>query len=208
MSKSFTRIGGLAGLVGSVLVIAAILFGALFPNNNIPSAPIYGVGALLLLINVVSLLLERKGSPKALAVLSLAVVLLSLAGITVYAVLDMLARGSVENAWYVLVTALLLTILGISTYAVTALVARALAVWVSLPLAVTGIALLVLTLGVSFSLFNLRSSSAETFVNVATLVLMLTFFAFWGLMSLTALRVAADESPSTSDLSHRPSVTT
>ena len=209
MSKSFTltRIGGPVGLLGSVLVISALLFGVLFPNNNLPSAPVYGVGALLLLVNVASLLLERKGSPKALAVLSLAVVLLSLAVVTTYAVLDTLARGSVENAWYVLVTALLLTVLGMSIYAITALVARALPVWVGLPLAFTGIALLVVTLGVSSGLFNLRFSSDERLVNVATLVLMLTFFAMWGLMSLISLRGTVDESSASPDLSPRPGVT-
>jgi hypothetical protein len=210
MSKSFTRTGGLAGFFGSILVLATIVLGILFPNTQIPSAPFYGLGALLLLVNVISLLLLRKGRPESLAKLSLAAAMFGLAVIALYAFLDTLANmgiGSTEGAWGVLVVALLLTILGISTYAVTALIASALPIWVGLPLAFTGVALVLLTLVVSTGLVNLGSASEEL-VNVAALALMVAFFAIWGLMSIIALRGRVDESSRSSGLSPRPGVTT
>ncbi len=210
MSKSFTRTGGLAGFLGSILVLATIVLGSLFPNNQIPAAPFYGLGALLLLVNAISLLLPGKGRPKLLTNLSLAVAMLGLAVIVVYAFLDTLANmgiGSVEGAWGALMVAFLLTILGISTYTVTTLIARAIPVWVGLPLASAGIAAVLLTLVFGTGLINLESV-ARDFVGVAVVALLLSFFAMWGLMSLTALRGTADESSSSSGLTPRPGVTT
>jgi hypothetical protein len=210
MSKSFTRTGGVAGLLGSILVLATMVLGILFPSTENASAIMYGLGALLLLVNVISLLLLRKGRPAPLAILSLVAAMLGLALIVLYALLDILSTigiGSTEGYWTWLVVALLLTVLGISAYAITALIARALPVWVGLPFAFAGLAVILLTLVVSSGLINL-GSAADTFVPVATVALMLTFFAMWGLMSLTGLRDAVDESSTSSDLAPRPGVTT
>jgi hypothetical protein len=210
MSKSFTRTGGLAGLLGSILVLATMVLGILFPNNQNPSALMYGLGALLLLVNVISLLVLRKGRPEPLAILSLAAAMLGLVLLVLYALLDILSTigiGSTEGYWTWLVVALLLTVLGISAYAITALIARVLPISVGLPLAFAGLAVILLTMVVSSGLINL-GSAADTFVPMATVAFMLTFFAMWGLMSLTGLRGAVDESSTSSSISPRPGVTT
>ena len=118
-----------------------------FPATTFRQPPSIGTGALLLLANVVGLLLQRKGRPEALSRLSLAVTMLGLATITLYAVLDTLAIMGIgptdtDGYWTVLMIALLLTILGLSLYAITASIGGVFPSWVALPLAFSGVLLL------------------------------------------------------------------
>jgi hypothetical protein len=204
-SSTFARAADICGLLGSLLILAAFAAGTLFPNNDFPSAPVYGTGALLLLTHVAGLLLHRKGRPELLSSLSLAVAMLGLATVALYAILDTLAllgigSTNADGYWGVLMIALLLIILGLSIYAITALAASVFPSWVALPHAVAGVTLLlsvpVLMMGVP-----VISAAVHDFMNTLSLILLITFFASWGLMSVVGLRNSSVGRPASSGLS-------
>jgi hypothetical protein len=207
-SSTFTRVADICGLLGSLLILAAFAVGILFPNNDFPSAPVYGTGALLLLTHVVGLLLYRKGRPQWLSGLSLAVTMVGLATVALYAALDTLSllgvrSISTDGYWGVLMIALLLIILGQSIYAITALVAGVFPSWVALPHAIAGVTLLlsvpVLVMGVPDISVALRN-----FMNTLFFILLIIFFASWGLMSVVGLRNSSVGTQASSGLSpHR-----
>jgi hypothetical protein len=204
-SSTFTRAADICGLIGSLLILAAFAVSALLPNNDFPQAPIYGTGALLLLAHVAGLLLNRKGRPQWLSNLSLAVTMLGLFTVALYATLDTLSAvgirfASTDDYWGVLVMALLLIILGRSIYAITALASGVFASWVALLHALAGVTLLlsvpVLIMGVP----NI-SVAVRDFMNTLSLILLITFFASWGLMSVVGLRHSSAGTPASSGLS-------
>jgi hypothetical protein len=204
-AKTITRAGDIAGLLGSLIILATFVLSMLFPSDDFPSAPIFGTSALLLLANVVGLLLQRRGRPEALSTLSLVVTMLGLATITIITALDTLAGMGIgptdtDGYWAVLMIALLLTILGLTLYAITASIAAVFPSWVALPLAFSGVLLLlsvpVLVMGVP----NI-SIAVHDFINTLSLILMMTFFALWGLMSAVGLRISSVGTPTSSGLS-------
>ncbi len=211
-AKTITRAGDVAGLLGSLIILSTFVLSMLFPSDDFPSAPIIGTGALLLLANVVSLLLQRRGRPEALSMLFLTVTMLGMTTITIIAVLDTLASMGIgptdtDGYWTVLVIALLLTILGLTLYAITASIAGVFPSWVALPLAFSGVLLLlsvpVLVMGVP----NI-SVAVHDFINTLSLILMMTFFALWGLMSAVGLRSSSVGTPTSSGLSPSPHIPT
>jgi hypothetical protein len=191
--------------MGSLLILTAFAAGILFPNNNFPQAPVYGTGALLLLTHVVGLLLRRKGRPQWLVALALAITMVGLAAVALYATIDTLSllgmrSISIEGYWGMLMIALLLIVLGQSIYAITALAGGVFPSWVALPLAVAGVVLVlsvpVLAMGVPDI-----PVAVDDFMNTLSLILLIAFFASWGLMSLVGLRNSPVGTPASSDLS-------
>jgi hypothetical protein len=204
-AKTITRAGDIAGLLGSLVILATFVLSMLFPSNDFPSAPIIGTGALLLLANVVGLLLQRRGRPEALSMLFLTVTMVGLAIITLYAVLDTLANMGIgptdtDGYWTVLVIALLLTILGLTLYAITASIGAVFPSWVALPLAFSGVLLLLSVPVVAMGVPNIPLA-VHDFINTLSLILMMTFFALWGLMSAMGLRSSSVGTPTSSGLS-------
>lgn len=205
-SSTFTRAADICGLIGSLLILAAFAVSALLPNNDFPQAPVYGTGALLLLAHVAGLLLNRKGRPQWLSNLSLAVTMLGLSTVALYATLDTLSAVGIRSAstddyWGVLVIALLLIILGRSIYAIAALASGFRdASWVALLHALAGVTLLlsvpVLIMGVPNIPVAIRD-----FMNTLSFILLITFFASWGLMSVVGLRHSSAGKPASSGLS-------
>jgi hypothetical protein len=210
MSKSLMNPGLLAGVAGSVLIVLCMAFAFLFPDTNVPSAPFYGFGALLLLISAVSLFLVNKGRPEWLSIISLVAVIIGLATMVAYTVLEILSTmgvGSTDGYWDILMWALLVMVVGMSTYGVTAVIARIVPAWVGLSLAFSGAALLVLTLVLLTGFINLPGTNEDSLDIVATLLLF-ALVALWGVLSLTITRSrgAWDESTSTG-ISPRSDVT-
>ena len=204
-AKTLTRAGDIAGVLGSLVILATFVLSLLFPSNDFPSAPIIGASALLLLANVVNLLLQRKGRPEALSMLSLTVTMLGLAVISLYAVLDTLAFMGIgptdtDGYWTVLVIALLLTILGMSLYAITASIGGVFPSWVALPLAFSGVLLLLSVPVVAMGVPSM-SIAVHDFINTLSLILMMAFFALWGLMSAVGLLSSSVGTPASSGLS-------
>jgi len=207
-SSTFTRAADICGLIGSLLILAAFAASILFPNNDFPSAPVYGTGALLLLTHVVGLLLHRQGRPQLLSNLSLVVAMLGLATVALYAILDTLylirlSSANADGYWAVLMVALLLIVLGLSIYAITALVAGIFPSWVALPLAIAGVTLLLSVPVVMMGVPDI-SVAVHDFVNTLFPILLITFFALWGLMSAVGLHKSPAGAPTSSGLSpHR-----
>jgi hypothetical protein len=211
MSKSLMSPGLLAGVAGSVLIVLCMAFAFLFPDTNVPSAPFYGFGALLLLISAVSLLLVNKGRPEWLSGIALVAVILGLATMVAYTVLEILSTmgvGSTDGYWDMLMWALLVMVVGMSTYGVTAVIARIVPAWVGLSLAFSGAALLVLTLVVLTGFVHLPDSGRDPLDIVAALLL-LALIALWGVLSLTVTRSRGvwDESSSSTGIPPRSDVT-
>ncbi len=211
MSKSFTNPGLLAGVAGSVLIVLCMVFAFLFPNTNFPSAPFYGFGALLLLISAASLLLVNKGRPEWLSIISLVAVIIGLATIVVYTVLEILSTrgiGSTDGYWNILMVALFVMVVGMTTYGVTAAMARIVPTWVGLSLTFAGAALLVLVLVFLTGFINLPDSGRDSLGTVAALLLV-AMIALWGVLSLTVTRSRDtwDESSASAGISPRSDVT-
>ncbi len=211
-AKTITRAGDIAGVLGSLVILATFVLSLLFPSNDFPSAPIFGTSALLLLASVVGLLLQRRGRPEALSTLSLVVTMVGLATITLYAVLDTLASMGIgptdtDGYWTVLMVALLLTILGLSLYAITATIGGVFPSWVALPLAFSGVLLLLSVPVVAMGVPNIPLAVRD-FMNTLSLILMVTFFALWGLMSAVGLRSSSVGTPTSSGLSPNPHIPT
>ncbi|MEO5950850.1 MAG: hypothetical protein ABIQ44_00100 [Chloroflexia bacterium] len=202
MTRSFNNPGSLAGFLGSVIFLSSIVIGTLFPNSNLPAAPFYGVGSLLLLVNAVSLLLLRKGRPEWLAYLSLAVAILGL-GLLTYInaaqILSGLGVGIADDYWDAAVLSLFATIVGISAYAVTVVIARALVAWIGLSLAAAGAGMISLAVIFMTGVSGV-SSTTNDFLGGVFIAFGFVLFAMWGLMSLMLTRVSSEQSPATRNL--------
>lgn len=208
-SNTFIRTAGICGLLGNIFVLASFAIGILFPNNQLPSAPFYATGGILLLIHVVGLLVGRQGRPRSLSIVSLAGGILGLATIAFVGIADTLSRvgiGSLngDDYWPVFIVALLLTFLSLSVYAFTAWAGKVFPRLMVLPLGVVGVALL---LSVPFSILTEQdtASALSSFADTLSLVLMIAFFAAWGLMSAAGLRNSFSGTQTPAGLSpHRP----
>ena len=206
-SSLFTRAADICGLIGSLVILAAFAIAMVFPNNDWPSGPVYGTAALLLLAHVAGLLLHRRGRPRLLSNLSLAVTMLGLATVASIAALDTIARMGISSTdaddyWAVLMVALLLIILGLTTYSFTASVGGVFPSWVALPLAFTGVTLL-LCVPVFMMGPPIIPVAVHDFVNTLFPILMIAFFTLWGLMSVVGLRNSPAGTPTSSGLTPR-----
>jgi hypothetical protein len=171
----------------------------------------YGTGALLLLVNATGFLMQRKGRPAWLSIVSLAAAILGLAAIAIYATFDLLESMGigrlVDEYWYALMIALLLVVLGISIYAITASLAGRIPSWAALPFAFCGLALVLITLIFATGLFNLTFAFRD-FVNNVSLALLFGFFALWGAVSIAGLLTPSSEGSTSPGISPRPGIST
>jgi hypothetical protein len=141
MATTFTRLAGLSGFVGSILLGILMLAPALFPDSQPFGSLVYGSGTLLLAVFAAGMYRAGNGRLGITARAALVVTLAAFLSIAVLAVLDMFTRlgwGSFEELWPVLVVSAALAFAGLAIYAFAATAAGAIPAWAGVPLGAGG----------------------------------------------------------------------
>jgi hypothetical protein len=200
MTSTFTKLAGLAGLAGSIVLAALLVAPALVPDNDFLQAPFYGSGALLLAVFAVGLYRAGTGRLGIVARVGLVVALAAFLSTAVIAVLDIftsLGWGNYEWLWPVLVTSAGLMFGGLAVYAVGAMLARAIPGWAGIPLAVGGAAFVALLVAAVVIGDRAVDAGGPVFGIAATasIVLVTAAVAALGLMLALERMPAPTESP-------------
>lgn len=200
MNWTFTRLAGLAGLAGGIMLAALLVVPALIPDNDFFQAPFYGGGALLLAVFAAGLYRAGKGRlgivPKAGLVVALAA-FLSVAVIAVFDSFTRLGWGNYEWLWPVMVTAAGLMFAGLAVYAAGATMARAIPAWAGIPLAIGGaifVALLITAVVVGDRAVDAMGEPI-TWAATASIVLVTAAVALLGLMLALGRIPGTDDVP-------------
>jgi pyrimidine-specific ribonucleoside hydrolase len=197
--NTIVRGSGLAGLIGSLVLLASLTLSIGDNDDRATTAFLNGSGALLLLVGVVGLLVAgRRGTPRwgqaglAVAVAGLAAVLTS----TVSEIVVVLGGLELEMMWPVFIVGLVGLLLGMSLYAASAAWAGLAPTWSVLALVAGGggSGLIVLLLMIApDAMEGIAGETAWT----AGVVLNIAFFAGWALYAVALLaggaRVTAPE---------------
>jgi hypothetical protein len=187
MTSTFTRVAGLAGLVGSIVLAALLVVPALFPDNDFLQAPFYGGGALLLAVFAAGLYragTERLGIVARVGLVAALAAFLSTAAIAALDTFTRLGWGNYEWLWPALVTSAGLMFGGLAVYAIGAMMARAIAVWAGIPLAVGGAAFVSLLVAAVVMGDRAVDAAGQVYstVAIASIVLVAAAVAALGLM--------------------------
>jgi hypothetical protein len=200
MTSTFTRLAGLAGLLGSLALVGMMVAPVLFPNNDILSAPFYGGGALLLALFGVGL--YRAGSERTgtVAKAGMVVAIAAFVSIAIVAVLDIFSRtglGNFDWLWSVLMVSTGLMFGGLAVYAIGAMAARAIPGWAGIPLAVGGAGFVLLLIASIIIGDRAVDAAGQVFSTAATasVVLVTAAVAALGLMLTLERPPAPAESP-------------
>jgi hypothetical protein len=199
MTSTFTRVAGLAGLVGSIVLAALLVAPALFPDNDFLQAPFYGGGALLLAVFAAGLYRANTGRVGIVAKAGLVVALAAFLLTAVIAVLDTFQRldwGNYDWLWPVLVASAGLMFGGLAVYAAGATMARAIPLWAGIPLAIGGAAFLALLITAAIIGNMAVDAAGDVFSTAATVSMVLVTAA----VAALALVLALGRLPGTDDV--------
>lgn len=169
MSWTFSKLAGLAGLVGSILLIVTILVGVVAPNTGIPPAPFFGAGAVLLGIAMFGLLTTSANRLGLLGKAGLIISLIALLWLSVYAVLSIIlgeTSATLDGLWVFNIVALLLLTGGLAAYGANALTVKAVPSWAGVPMVLAG-TILLLDFAVWGAISVLAGSNPSGTVNTA-----------------------------------------
>lgn len=190
MTSTFTRVAGLAGLVGSIVPAALLAAPALFPDNDFLQAPFYGGGALLLAVFAAGLYragTERLGNVARVGLVVALAAFLSTAAIAALDTFTRLGWGNYEWLWPVLVTSAGVMFAGLAIYAAGATVAGAIPAWAGIPLAIGGAAFVSLLVAAVVMGDRAVDAAGEVFGMAATASIVLVTAAVGALGLMLAL---------------------
>jgi hypothetical protein len=199
MTSTFTRIAGLAGLAGSLVLAALLVAPVLFPNTEAISAPFYGGGALLLAVFAAGLFRAGRGQTGIVAKIALAVAFAAFLTVAVVAVFDVFTRlgwGDYEWLWPVLVISAGLMFGGLAVYAAAATITRTIPRWAAIPLVIGGatfVALMIATIVMG----DRRPDSVSQAINTAASASVALVTVSVGLL---AMMLALGRIPGTGDV--------
>ncbi|HET9494698.1 MAG TPA: hypothetical protein VFR15_10745 [Chloroflexia bacterium] len=202
MTSTFTRVAGLAGLVGSIVLAALMVAPALIPDNDFLQAPFYGGGAVLLAVFAAGLYragTERLGIMGKVGLGAALAAFLSLATIAAFDVFTRLGWGNYEWLWPVLVTSAGVMFAGLAIYSAGATAAGAIPAWAGIPLAIGGAAFVALLIAAVVVGDRAVDAASEVFSTaaIASMVLVAAAVAALGLMLALGRIPGTSESPRT-----------
>jgi pyrimidine-specific ribonucleoside hydrolase len=200
----FVRGSGVAGLVGSLALIASIIMNIGGNGDRATTAILNGAGALLLLASVVSLFVAGRKSTPRLGQVGLALATLGLIGMLTSAVSEIvvvLGGQELDVMWPLFVAGLVGMLLGMSLYSVSAAWAGLAPAWSVLALVVGGggSALIVLLLLIApDAMANTVGEAAWTAGGVLNLVFLAGWAVYAAVLVVGKVRLTAPEKEGTS----------